>query len=111
MRILMGALTLAALAGCTGNGSWREQPTLAASSTKAPQEYAACLAPKWQKFSPEVKPVATDTGYQIDVHAPFTASLSQARIDQEGSGSKVTVSLPPEWAESTAWANMAKDCL
>jgi hypothetical protein len=103
---MMGVL---ALAGCAGKAADPRAP-LDASSAKSTESYAQCLAPKWAAFKP-LRQEQTETGYKLTVEASYTAAPAWAQIDQAAEGSHVRVFLPPDWAGTNGWTDMARDCL
>ena len=110
MRLQIAAVAVTLLSACT-TVHHEAGDALSESSSKSAQAYAECLAPKWQHFVPSATSKATDTGWRIAAGAQFTNDQAVATIENQGSGSKVTVYLPPEWAGTTAWTNMARSCL
>jgi len=110
MRVLAAILTLAAVAGCS-TAPTSGKGVLSETTDKSPEQYAQCLTPKWQKFDPKGEQVAIDNGYRITVSAPFTASPTYATVTQQGNGSQVVVDLPPDWAGTTGWVELARSCL
>lgn len=110
MRIQIAAMATTLLAACStvhheaGNA-------LTQTTTKSAEAYAQCLAPKWQAFVPTATSTSTPTGWSIVAAAQFTGEQAIATVDNEGTGAKVTIFLPPEWAGTTAWTNMARACL
>jgi len=110
MRTALAALALISLTACATKHN-DAGVALAASTSKSPQDYAACLAPKWQAFVPTATSVQTGTGWTISAPAQFTEEKAIATADVDGAATKVSVWLPTEWAGTTAWTNMARACL
>ena len=110
MRIQMTVVAATLLAACS-TVHHEAGDALVQNTSKNAEAYAACLAPKWQAFVPTATSEATATGWRIAAAAQFTGEQAIATIDNQASGAKVTVFLPPEWAGTTAWTNMAKSCL
>lgn len=66
MRILIGALAVAFLAGCVGPGDLAENdPSISATTTKDPKRYALCVFPKWQNARSDASMSETETGYRL----------------------------------------------
>lgn len=66
MRILIGALAVALLAGCVGPGDLaRNDPSLAATTAKDPKRYALCVFPKWQDARTDASMSETENGYRL----------------------------------------------
>lgn len=110
MRIQIAAVAVTMLAACS-TVHHEAGDALTATTSKTAEAYAACLAPKWQTFVPTATSTATATGWRIEAAAQFTGEQAIATIDNQPPGAKVTVYLPPEWAGTTAWTNMARACL
>jgi hypothetical protein len=110
MRRLITIMGVLAVAGCAAKATDPRMP-LDADSAKSAESYAQCLAPKWAAFKPGLRQEQTDTGYKLTVEAAYTAAPAWAQIDQAGQGSHVRVFLPPDWAGTNGWTDMAKDCL
>lgn len=110
MRRLITMMGVLALAGCAAKATDPRMP-LDADSAKSPESYAQCLAPKWAAFKPGLRQEQTETGYKLTVEAAYTAAPAWAQIDQASQGSHVRVFLPPDWAGTNGWTDMAKDCL
>jgi hypothetical protein len=110
MRRLIAMTGLVVLAGCAGKATDPRAP-LDATTAKSAESYAQCLAPKWGAFRPGLRQEETATGLKIVVEAAYTAAPATAQIDRTGEGARVQVFLPPEWAETNGWTDMAKDCL
>ncbi|MFF7065195.1 hypothetical protein [Pseudomonas sp. NPDC008258] len=60
-RILIGALLAANLAGCATPGN----PTASKLTKKSPQQYAACVLPKWQALAPQATQKSIAHGYRL----------------------------------------------
>ncbi|SEJ49316.1 hypothetical protein [Pseudomonas sp. NFR16] len=66
MRILIGALAIALLSGCVGTGDLeRNDPSIAAITTKDPKRYALCVFPKWQNARTDASMTETENGYRL----------------------------------------------
>jgi len=66
MRILIGAVGLALLAGCTTPGDLlKSDPTIVAETSKSPKAYALCVLPVWQEHQAGATMNETLTGYRL----------------------------------------------
>lgn len=110
MRIQIAAVAATMLAACS-TVHHDAGDALSQTTSKSAEAYAECLAPKWQAFVPTATSTATASGWRIEAAAQFTGERAIATIDSQGTGAKVTVFLPPEWAGTTAWTKMAQSCL
>ncbi|QXI40938.1 hypothetical protein [Pseudomonas xantholysinigenes] len=61
IRTLSCLLVLAALAGCATPG----EPTGSKLISKTPEDYAACVLPKWQALAPLTTQKSISNGYRI----------------------------------------------
>ena len=111
MRKTFTAMTLLALAGCTTSGLENDRPAFSGQSQKTPQEFARCLAPKWQAFNSSTSSIETETGYKIAASAAFTGTVALAVIDRDGQGSSARVFLPMDWSGTSGWKDAAKTCI
>ncbi|WP_263264206.1 hypothetical protein [Pseudomonas sp. RIT-PI-S] len=110
MRRLITMIGVLALAGCAGKAVDPRAP-LDATTAKSAESYAQCLEPKWAAFKPGLRKEDTENGYKLTVEAAYSASPAWAQIDRANEGAHVRVFLPPEWAGTNGWTDMAKDCL
>lgn len=110
MRQLITIMGMLALTACASKATDPRAP-LDANTSKSAQAYAQCLAPKWSAFKPGLRTEETEAGYKLTVEAAYTASPAWAQVDRAGEGARVRVFLPPEWAGTNGWTDMAKDCL
>lgn len=111
MRILIAAVAVAMLAGCSTSGMQQGAPAFSASSQKTPQQYSRCLGPKWQEINPSTSSIETETGYKISASTAFTGVVALAVIDQSKGGSMVKIFLPVDWAGTSGWKYAAKTCI
>lgn len=66
MRILIGAVGLALLAGCVSPSELkRNAPVTQAVTGKSPRDYALCVFPKWQDARLEASMSETERGYRL----------------------------------------------
>lgn len=60
-RILLCSTLAAALAACATPGN----PTGSKETAKTPEEYAACVLPRWQAIAPQTTQKSISKGYRI----------------------------------------------
>ncbi|WP_148485274.1 hypothetical protein [Pseudomonas massiliensis] len=110
MRRLTTIMGLMMLAGCASKAADPRAP-LDATTTKSAEAYVQCLAPKWSAFKPGLRQEETPMGYKLTVEAAYTAAPAWAQVNRAGQGAQVRVFLPPDWAGTNGWTDMARDCL
>jgi hypothetical protein len=111
MRMVVAALFMMALVGCTTSRLQQDTPAYSGVSSKPPQTLARCLSPKWQEFNSSTSSIETETGYKIAASAMYTGTVALAVIDQSSTGSTVRVFLPMDWAGTQGWKDAAKTCI
>jgi uncharacterized protein YceK len=112
MRILIGAVAVALLAGCSSVSSLEDgAPELVASTTKTPAKYAKCLMPKWQEINAATTSTETETGYRLLLNVDFVGAAALADIDKAGAGSQVRIYKSSGIMGSGKWAETARSCL
>ncbi|MNJ39521.1 hypothetical protein D3C77_343960 [compost metagenome] len=91
MRILIGAVGLALLAGCTTPGDLLQNtPTIVAKTTKTPKAYALCVLPGWQEYQVGVTMNETVSGYRLISSAETIGQTNELlEIKQTPEGSEV----------------------
>jgi hypothetical protein len=66
MKLFVGALAIALLAGCTTPSDLlRGAPELSANTKKDPKAYALCVYPSWQDYRSSAVMSETSTGYRL----------------------------------------------
>ena len=60
-RIFLAAVLVTGLAGCATPG----KPTASKLTHKSPQQYAACVLPKWQALAPQATQKSIAHGYRL----------------------------------------------
>lgn len=60
-RILVASMLVASLAGCATPG----KPTASKLTAKSPQQFAACVLPKWQALAPQATQKSIAHGYRL----------------------------------------------
>lgn len=97
MRILIGALGLALLAGCVSPSDLKNNtPTTQGKTTKLPREYALCVFPKWQDARSEATMSETENGYRLVIGA-MNLTDELLEITKSGSGSSVSLYQRVAW--------------
>ncbi|KIY18165.1 hypothetical protein RD00_13935 [Pseudomonas amygdali pv. tabaci] len=101
MRILIGTLTLALLAGCsTPSDLMAEKPQLTATSTKAPKLVALCAYPAWQDYRSSSVMSETLTGYRIVAGSEMSQQTDDVlNIEKAGTGSIVKLYQRAAWSQ------------
>ncbi|PCR96309.1 hypothetical protein C1X59_14395 [Pseudomonas sp. FW215-R2] len=111
MRMLIGGLLMAALAGCSLPASLVPgEPNFSKVSGKAPKDYAACVLPLWQQDIPKTSQVAISNGYRIKAPSIVTAD-EILDIVKYKDGSRVSLYQGPPWAKSGSLRKSVRDCL
>ncbi|WPN76692.1 hypothetical protein [Pseudomonas germanica] len=99
MRILIGALAVAVLAGCSSPGDVKKNdPSISASSNKSAKKYALCVFPKWQEQRSTSTMSETESGYRLVVATDMTTD-EVLEISSNGAGSKVSLYQRMPWSK------------
>nr|WP_122503109.1 hypothetical protein [Pseudomonas viridiflava] len=101
MRILIGTLAVAMLAGCsTPSDLMAEKPQLTATSAKAPKAIALCVYPAWQDYRSSSVMSETVSGYRIVAGSEMNRQTDDVlNIENAGSGSIVKLYQRVAWAQ------------
>jgi hypothetical protein len=68
MKLIVGALAVALLAGCVSPSDLRgNTPTVSAVTKKTPKQYALCVFPRWQDARSDSVMSETEDGYRLVV--------------------------------------------
>jgi hypothetical protein len=111
MRVLMGGIALALLAGCSLPASLVPgEPNVSKFSEKPPKEYAACVLPAWQEQVSSTTQTSISNGYRITAPSVITAD-EIVDIVKSRDGSRVSLYQGPPWAKSGAMRKTVRDCL
>jgi len=111
MRMLIGGVTLAMLAGCSLPASVVPgEPNVSKYSDKTPKELAACILPAWQQEIPKTTQAGISNGYRITAPSIITAD-EILDIVKYKDGSRVSLYQGPPWAKSDAMRKAVKACL
>lgn len=98
MRIFIGALAVALLAGCVGPGDLAENdPSISATTTKDPKRYALCVFPKWQNARTDSSMSETENGYRLLVASNNMAD-EMLDIVKTPTGSRVVLRQRMAWS-------------
>jgi len=111
MRIWIGGLALALLAGCSLPRSLVPgEPNVSKTSDKAPKDYAACVLPLWQRDVAKTSQTSISNGYRITAPSIITAD-EILDIVKYKDGSRVSLYQGPPWAKSGSLRQSVRDCL
>lgn len=114
MRILIAAVAVVVLAGCTTPGDLKAgKATISASSSKAPKQYALCVFPRWQDARSGATMSETERGYRLTVSTDMTTD-ELLEINKSASGSSVSLYQRLAWAPGVGRAAIersVRDCL
>lgn len=108
MRILVGALGLALLAGCVTTADLeKNEPSISAKTVKGPKQYALCVFPKWQAARTDSSMVETEDGYRLWV---ANSNMADELLDirKAGSGSSVTLKQRMSWSPGLGRGDIEK---
>ena len=111
MRMLMGGVALALLAGCSLPASLVPgEPNVSKHSAKTPKVYAACVLPAWQKEVSNTTQVSISNGFRITAPSVITAD-EVLDIVKYKDGSRISLYQGPPWAKSGDLRKIVRDCL
>jgi len=111
MRIWIGTLTMAMLAGCSLPASLVPgEPNISKTSDKTPKDYAACVLPLWQQDVAKTSQTSISNGYRITAPSIITAD-EILDIVKYKDGSRVSLYQGPPWAKSGSLRQSVRDCL
>ncbi|SDI39454.1 hypothetical protein SAMN05216605_1133 [Pseudomonas abietaniphila] len=91
MRILIGALAVALLTGCTTPSDLKSgSPVFTSSTQKSPKQYALCVFPKWQDLNAGATMSETETGYRLVMANPGVGQTDEIlEVTRTQTGSSV----------------------
>jgi hypothetical protein len=91
MRLFVGAVAVALLAGCVSPGDLESKdPSISTSTAKDPKRYALCVFPRWQDARSDVSMSETEHGYRlIAASNNMTDELLSIRNTSKGSSVKL----------------------
>ncbi|CAN7418678.1 hypothetical protein LJR277_002574 [Pseudomonas sp. LjRoot277] len=92
MRILMGAVLLIALAGCTTPSDLKsDAPVFTSATKKSPKQYGLCVFPKWQDLNAGSTMTETETGYRLVMANPGIGQTDELlEIEKTPTGATVS---------------------
>ncbi|PYY88084.1 hypothetical protein DNK59_10545 [Pseudomonas sp. TKO26] len=102
MRILIGVVALALLAGCsTPSDLMAGNPVSIHISTKKPKDIALCVYPAWQDYRSTSVMSETQNGYRIiaGTDSGQTDDVLNIELAQQGSGSIVKLYQRASWSQ------------
>lgn len=105
MKLTVGALAVALLAGCSSPGDIKKNdPTISASTTKAAKKYALCVFPRWQDQRSTSTMFETENGYRLVVATDMmTDEVLEVTSTGTGTGTGSKVSLYQRMPWSKMW--------
>ncbi|WP_223527007.1 hypothetical protein [Pseudomonas sp. BF-B-26] len=114
MKLFVGGLAVALLAGCVSPGDLQKNdPSLKAATAKDPKRYALCVFPKWQDARSDASMSETENGYRLLVaNNNMTDELLDIR--KSAKGSTVTLYQRMAWSPGYGRGEMKQainDCL
>jgi len=99
MKLTVGALAVALLAGCSTPGDLKKNdPTISAASNKSPKRYALCVFPKWQEERSTSTMSETENGYRLIVATDMMTD-EVLEIVGSGKGSQVALYQRMPWSK------------
>lgn len=114
MKLIVGALAAALLAGCVSPGDLeKNDPSINTSTSKDPKRYALCVFPKWQNARSDSSMSETENGYRLLV-ANSNMSDELLNIRKTPRGSAVTLYQRMAWSPGYGRSDIeqaVKDCL
>lgn len=114
MKLIVGALAVALLAGCVSTADLEENdPSFKAGTAKDPKKYALCVFPKWQSARTDSSMVETESGYRLWVASNNMAD-ELLDIKKTSTGSSVTLHQRMAWSAMpgrSAVEAAVKNCL
>jgi uncharacterized lipoprotein YajG len=114
MKLIVGALAVALLAGCVSPGDLQKNdPSFKAATAKDPKRYALCVFPKWQDARSDASMSETESGYRLLV-ASNNMTDELLDIRKAPKGSSVTLYQRMAWSPGYGRGDMKqaiKDCL
>ncbi|MEB0008612.1 hypothetical protein QN412_03150 [Pseudomonas sp. RTB3] len=98
MRILIGLIAVALLAGCVSPSDLKgNAPTISSTTEKTPKQYALCVFPKWQDARTDSSMVETENGYRLWVASNNMAD-ELLDVQKTSQGSSVTLHQRMPWS-------------
>lgn len=114
MRILIGAVGLALVAGCVSPSDLKGNiPTTKAVTEKSPKDYALCVFPQWQDARSEATMSETQNGYRL-VIAAMNLTDELLEVSRTDAGSSVVFYQRVPWMPGLGRSDIeraVKSCL
>lgn len=114
MRLFVGAVAVALLAGCVSPGELESKdPSISARTGKDPKRYALCVLPRWQDARSDVTMSETEHGYRL-IAATNNMTDELLSIRKTSKGSAVKLYQRMAWAPGYGRSDMeqaVKSCL
>lgn len=114
MKLIVGALAVALLAGCSSPGDVKKNdPTISASTNKSAKKYALCVFPKWQEQRSTSTMSETENGYRLVVDTDMMTD-EVLEVSSTGAGSKVALYQRLPWSKMwgrAALESAVRECL
>jgi hypothetical protein len=114
MRLFVGAVAVALLAGCVSPGDLESKAhSISARTAKDPKQYALCVLPKWQDARSDVTMSETEHGYRL-IAATSNLTDELLSIRKMSKGSSVKLYQRMAWAPGygrSAMEQAVKSCL
>lgn len=104
-RILLCTVLAASLAACANPG----KPTASKLTAKSPEDYAACVLPKWQALSPQTTQKSINHGYRLTAPSAVTSD-EVLEVVEYHEGSRATF-YKGSFLSSDKLRMAAKECL
>ncbi|MBH3426191.1 hypothetical protein [Pseudomonas alkylphenolica] len=104
-RILLLCALVANLAACASPGN----PTGSKETAKTPEEYAACVLPRWQAIAPQTTQKSISKGYRI-IAPSAVASDEVLEVVEYKEGSRATF-YKGSFLSGDKLRQVARDCL
>ncbi|WP_433899418.1 hypothetical protein [Pseudomonas sp. PSE1(2024)] len=99
MKLIVGAMALALLAGCSSPGDIKKNdPTITASTNKSAKKYALCVFPRWQDQRSTSTMSETENGYRLVVATDMMTD-EVLEVTSTGAGSKVSLYQRMPWSK------------
>lgn len=105
MKLFVGALAVALLAGCSSPSDLMSSaPQVTITSAKTPKDFALCVFPSWQDHNSNASMTETSTGYRIvSGFAQQTDDVLDVTKAKMGSSAKLY--------QRVAWSQMGRGTL
>jgi uncharacterized lipoprotein YajG len=91
MKLIVGAMAVALLTGCTTPSDLKSgSPVFSSATKKSPKQYALCVFPKWQDSNAGSTMTETERGYRLVMSNPGVGQTDELlEIDKTATGASV----------------------